>query len=54
MNYHTAEHNSSGHAKDKRDRFFNRGEALSAPANAAGLKLKGTRQVPSAANKFMT
>jgi len=29
MNDNRVEHNSSGHAKDKPDRFFNRGEALS-------------------------
>jgi hypothetical protein len=36
------ERKSSGHAKDKRDRLFNRGEALSALASAACLKLKST------------
>jgi hypothetical protein len=30
MNYNRGEHNSSGPAKHERDRFFNRGEALSA------------------------
>jgi hypothetical protein len=48
------ERNSSGHAKDKRDRLFNRGEALSALASAACLKLKCTPACRGQQYKFMT
>jgi hypothetical protein len=48
------ERNSSGHAKDKRDRLFNRGEALSASASAAYLKLQSTLAGRSLQYKFIT
>jgi hypothetical protein len=43
------ERNSSDHAKDKRDRRSNRGEALAASASTASLKIEVYSRVPRAA-----